>query len=93
MYVRTGVCRDCPEGVDWQHIPCQDMGVINIACGPTGLVWAITWDGHAMVRTHVSRDAVYGEGFKKAETVNSHCDAMVTMIAGIAQWLERRTRD
>lgn len=56
------------------------MGVINIACGPTGLVWAITWDGHAMVRTHVSRDAVYGEGFKKAETVNSHCDAMVMMM-------------
>ena len=62
VYVRRGVCRDCPEGKEWMHIPCHNMGVINIACGPTGLVWAITWDGHAIVRTHVSRDAVYGEG-------------------------------
>ncbi|XP_070186393.1 tectonin beta-propeller repeat-containing protein 1-like [Littorina saxatilis] len=60
VYVRTGVCRDCPEGEEWKHIVCDNMGIINIACGPTGLVWAITWDGHAFVRTHVSRDAIYG---------------------------------
>ncbi|KAK7507852.1 hypothetical protein BaRGS_00000817 [Batillaria attramentaria] len=60
VYVRKGVCRDCPEGKEWVHIPCHSMGIINIACGPTGLVWATTWDGHAIVRTHVSRDAVYG---------------------------------
>lgn len=60
VYVRKGVCRDCPEGEEWVHIPCESMGIINIACGPTGLVWATTWDGHAIVRTHVSRDAVYG---------------------------------
>lgn len=59
--MRKGVCRDCPEGTDWMHIPCKSLGIINISCGPTGLVWAVTWDGLAMVRTHVSRDAVYGE--------------------------------
>jgi hypothetical protein len=36
------------------------MSIINIACGPTGLVWGVTWDGHAIVRTHVCRDSVYG---------------------------------
>lgn len=54
------MCRDCPEGTEWILLPSQSEGIINISCGPTGLVWAITWDGHAIVRTHVSRDAVYG---------------------------------
>ncbi|KAL8561229.1 hypothetical protein ACOMHN_024485 [Nucella lapillus] len=64
VYVRTGVCRECPEGQEWRHIAGHSMGIINMACGPTGLVWAVTWDGHALVRTLVSRDHVYGVGWE-----------------------------
>ena len=60
VYFRTGVCRAYPEGYEWKHIPCEHMDIINIACGPTGLVWAIALDGHALVRTHISRDAICG---------------------------------
>ena len=63
IYVRTGVTRDCPEGVDWIHQNTDTLGAVNIAVGPTGLVWTVTWDGLALVRLGVNSEHVYGNCF------------------------------
>ncbi|KAK6170342.1 hypothetical protein SNE40_018755 [Patella caerulea] len=60
VYVRKNVCINCPEGDSWEHIPTDTLGLVNISVGPTGLVWAVTWDGLVLVRLGINRDNVYG---------------------------------
>lgn len=55
--------RDCPEGKEWCHINTNGQSIINISVGPTGRVWAVTWDGTAYVRIGLSRDSIYGNYF------------------------------
>lgn len=61
--MRSGVSRDCPEGKEWCHINTNGQSIINISVGPTGRVWAVTWDGTAYVRIGLSRDCIYGNYF------------------------------
>ena len=40
----------------WLHIPTPDKSEVSqISVGPTGLVWAVTWHGKALVRLGVTR--------------------------------------
>ena len=34
--------------------------VLNLSVGPRGLVWAVTWDGHCLVRMGVGKDKETG---------------------------------
>ena len=34
--------------------------VLNLSVGPRGLVWAVTWDGHCLVRVGVGKEKETG---------------------------------
>ena len=53
--VRHGVTETCPEGVGWLSIPTQTgREVSQVSVARSGLVWAVTWHGSALVRLGVS---------------------------------------
>uniref|UniRef100_T1J1H8 PCI domain-containing protein n=1 Tax=Strigamia maritima TaxID=126957 RepID=T1J1H8_STRMM len=61
---RQGVTRDRPEGNGWIHVEGPDgSDVSNLSVGPTGLVWALNWDGGAYARTGVTRHKVTGNAW------------------------------
>ena len=52
VFFRQGVNGNNPEGSGWLHIPTPETSEASqISIGPTGLVWAVTWQGKALVRT------------------------------------------
>lgn len=58
---RKGVTETSPEGDSWIHVGTSEKcEVSQISVGPTGLVWAVTWAGYALVRTHVTRENSMG---------------------------------
>lgn len=58
---RHGVCTVCPEGDRWEVIPTQPGSeVINLSVGSMGLVWAVTWDGHCLVRLGIGKEKETG---------------------------------
>jgi len=58
---RTGVSTTAPEGLRWTSIPVPaGCEVKQISVGPTGLVWAILWNGRALVRAGVTRESLTG---------------------------------
>jgi len=58
---RTGVSTTAPEGLRWTSIPLpQGCEVKQISIGPTGLVWAVLWNGRALVRVGVTRESLTG---------------------------------
>jgi tectonin beta-propeller repeat-containing protein 1 len=61
--VRWGITHDTPEGTEWANVPTLENGqeVTSISVGPTGLVWAITYDGHALVRIGTNWETPLGE--------------------------------
>lgn len=60
--VREGVDGTCPEGCGWVHVPTpSDQDVTSLCVGRSGRVWAVTWDGTAIVRTGVTRDFPTGD--------------------------------
>ncbi len=62
VYCRIGVTRKCPEGLAWKNIDTpDDKAVVQLSVGPTGIVWAITWDGFCAARVGVSRDNPVGK--------------------------------
>ena len=61
MY-RYGREHYCPEGKGWTEIiPEEGQEVFSISVGPTGLIWAVTWEGSALVRLGVSWEQVIGK--------------------------------
>ena len=57
VMVRQGVDSSCPEGVKWKHVDTPpDADVTSLWVSRTGYVWAVTWDGNALVRIGVSRE-------------------------------------
>jgi len=58
---RTGVSTTAPEGLRWTSIPVPaGCEVKQISIGPTGLVWAVLWNGRALVRAGVTRESLTG---------------------------------
>lgn len=54
---RTGVSTTAPEGLRWTSITVPPGCEVNqISIGPTGLVWAVLWNGRALVRAGVTRE-------------------------------------
>lgn len=68
VFFRQGVSANNPEGTGWLHIPTPETSEASqISIGPTGLVWAITWQGKALVRTGVTRLCPQGESWSSVE--------------------------
>ncbi|PSN51886.1 Tectonin beta-propeller repeat-containing protein [Blattella germanica] len=62
---RTGVSTTAPEGLRWTSITVPPGCEVNqISVGPTGLVWAVLWNGRALVRAGVTRDSPTVVGLK-----------------------------
>lgn len=62
---RTGVSTTAPEGLRWTSIPVPPgCEVKQISVGPTGLVWAVLWNGRALVRAGVTRESLTGIALK-----------------------------
>lgn len=57
VHLRQGVrLSQCPEGTGWLHVPLPERcQACRIGVGPTGLVWALTWHGKALIRLGVTR--------------------------------------
>jgi tectonin beta-propeller repeat-containing protein 1 len=54
---RTGVSTTAPEGLRWTSITVPPGCEVNqISVGPTGLTWAVLWNGRALVRAGVTRE-------------------------------------
>lgn len=61
---RSGVSTSSPEGLRWTSISTPAGGeLLQISVGPTGLVWAVLYNGRAIVRTGVTRDNLSGESW------------------------------
>jgi len=54
VMVRQGVTDTAPEGTGWLNIPTPTgKEVSQLSVAPSGLVWAVTWQGSALVRLGV----------------------------------------
>lgn len=59
---RNGVSTTSPEGSKWQPIPSPSgVEILQICVGSTGMVWASTSSGRALVRSGVTRDSLSGK--------------------------------
>ncbi|UYV80598.1 TECPR1, partial [Cordylochernes scorpioides] len=57
---RAGVTTWCPEGTEWVPVSVPaGAEVSQVDVGPHGQVWAVCWDGSALVRVGVSRHNIY----------------------------------
>ena len=62
MLYREGVCHSCPEGKSWIHVDVpSDLYLVQLSVGPSGLLWAITYDGEAVVRLGISHQNPLGK--------------------------------
>ena len=61
---RTGVGAHSPEGLRWTSISTPAGGeLLQVSVGPSGLTWAVLYNGRAIVRTAVTRDNLSGEAW------------------------------
>ncbi len=51
---REGISQPCPEGTNWISIDSEDLNLVQISTGPSGLLWGVQWDGAVVVRTGIS---------------------------------------
>jgi tectonin beta-propeller repeat-containing protein 1 len=66
---RTGVSTTAPEGLRWTAISVPSGCEVNqISVGPTGLVWAVLWNGRALVRAGVTRESPTGNAMLCSES-------------------------
>lgn len=61
---RSGVTRSCPEGEQWIDIPTDELNLVQVSVGPTGLLWGCTWDGAAVVRKGISHSEPTGTSWE-----------------------------
>lgn len=58
---RSGVTTNSPEGLRWTAISTPaGCEVAQVSVGPTGLVWAVLFNGRAIVRSGVTRENITG---------------------------------
>ena len=70
---RTGVSSTSPEGQKWIGV-CIPQGceIKQICVGPTGLVWAVLWNGRGLVRLGVTRHNPMGEYWSEVAAPNEN---------------------
>ncbi|KAK2565445.1 Tectonin beta-propeller repeat-containing protein 1 [Acropora cervicornis] len=51
---RSGISEKCPEGEEWLEIPSPQVSITQLSVSQTGVVWGVTWEGVAVVRTGVT---------------------------------------
>ena len=45
----------CPEGDHWVEVSTsEDINLVQISVGPSGMLWGCTWDGNVAVRKGIS---------------------------------------
>lgn len=61
---RGGVSMSAPEGLRWTAISTPvGSELAQLSVGPTGLVWAVLYNGRAIVRSGVTRDNLAGSAW------------------------------
>lgn len=60
MY-RSGISEKCPEGEKWIEIPSPQVSITQLSVSQSGVVWGVTWEGVAVVRSGVSYYEPTGE--------------------------------
>ena len=63
MLYRDGVCQSSPEGTKWIPIDSEDLNLVQISVGPSGLLWGVQWDGATVVRAGISYQNPLGKRF------------------------------
>ena len=64
LLYRAGISRACPEGATWEVVPtAEGWEILSVSVGPSGLLWAVTWAGTAIVRLGVTWQTLMGELF------------------------------
>lgn len=58
---RSGITEKCPEGKEWVDVPSPQVSITQLSVSPSGLVWGVTWEGVAVVRTGVTYYQPTGE--------------------------------
>ena len=51
---RAGISEKCPEGDKWIEIPSPQVSITQLSVSPSGVVWGVTWEGVAVVRSGVT---------------------------------------
>jgi len=66
LLYRDGIAQSCPEGTQWIRIDgCEDFNLTQVSVGPSGLLWAIQWDGTPIVRIGISHENPIGRFWQK----------------------------
>ena len=61
LLYRDGIVQTCPEGTQWIRVEgCEDLNLTQISVGPSGLLWAIQWDGTALIRVGITHQNPIG---------------------------------
>lgn len=61
---RSGVSSAAPEGLRWTTISTSaNCELAQLSVGPTGLVWAVLFNGRAIVRSGVTRENLSGDSW------------------------------
>jgi len=63
VYYRKDIRRSNPEGACWEEISTNDINLVQISVGPSGLLWGCTWDGEAVVRTGITLNKPEGDSW------------------------------
>ena len=58
---RSGISEKCPEGDKWFEIPSPQVSITQLSVSPSGVVWGVTWEGVAVVRSGVTCYESFGE--------------------------------
>ena len=66
---RSGVSEKCPEGEKWIEIDSPQVSITQLSVGQSGVVWAVTWAGAAVVRVGVTYYQPTGEYCVKVNVV------------------------
>lgn len=84
---RVGVSSISPEGQKWLPIPVpQGCEVKQVCVGATGLVWAILWNGKALVRLGVTRHNPSGEDWVEVPAPNENERLSQVAVGTNAVW-------
>ncbi|CAG0899077.1 unnamed protein product [Darwinula stevensoni] len=81
---RKGVTYSCPQGTEWEHVPC-DSPIVSISVGGKGRVWAVGKDGSSFLRNGVTSSTPMGKLWFRQEAP-SNSPLMQISAGGRAVW-------
>lgn len=82
-----------PEGTGWLHITTPEKcEVSQISVGPTGLVWAVTWHGKALVRLGVTRIDPFGTSWSILDPPGPSSPLNMVSVGSHVVWATARDR-